>query len=415
MYIPKKRPEINLLREFRVFSLLWLLLTLVFLLTLTAESRPFLLTQPERMRRWIQVSFALILVIYLHIPILEKRLGQYYLLLALFILSTGSLVTLFVPFNSDDPNLPSLFEFLFSLTRSFIIWMVIVIIIGWRYTARFAIVYSILMGAVTVASILQIDNLRLAFIVDHVTMTLFLTVGFCLVGYLVARFRTIERQRQAELKTANEQLIDYANTLERLTISQERNRLARELHDTLAHTLSGLAVQMETTRRYWDVDNDTAKQMFEQSLTLTRSGLDETRRALTSLRASPLEELGLLLALAELAKSAKARAGIQLNLNLPAQLPPLSSAIEQAIYRIAQEAIANVIKHATAQTLTMCLDQDDQIRLLITDDGVGFLPEHQPPDGHFGLVGMQERARLIGGSLTIQSQPNQGTTVKLTI
>ena len=182
----------------------------------------------------------------------------------------------------------------------------------------------------------------------------------------------VEQARREELTTANHQLAQYAGNLEELTISRERNRMARELHDTLAHTLSGLSVQLETARAFWDVDEGTAKELLDQSLAATRSGLQETRRALQSLRATPLEDLGLVLALKGLAESAESRAGLTLDLDLPTQPLTLTPAIEQAVYRIAQEAVNNVIKHATAKTLMLSLQTGNPIELVVADDGVGF-------------------------------------------
>ncbi|MEM7132986.1 MAG: sensor histidine kinase [Chloroflexota bacterium] len=407
--------ELSLLPQFRTFMLFWLILASIFWLATLIQSEPFHLRQPERLRRSIQVAVALIVAVYIHIPWLEKQLGRLFLPLALIILSGGSLAALYVPFDASRANLPDLLEFVFGITRPIVIWIVTVIILCWQHDFRLAIGYSVLMGSMFTMAVIQIDNLRTPFIVDQFTMSLFLAGGFSLVGYFVARLSSIERQRRLDLAASNRKLADYASTLEQLTISRERNRLARELHDTLAHTLSGLAVQMETIRRYWDVDPATAKELFEKSVSMTRDGLDETRRALTTMRASPLEELGLLLALVALANSAKSRAHLQLNLDLPEEIPTSSPAIEQAIYRIAQEAIANVVKRATAQTLTVRLHFGEEIELMIADDGVGFVVETQPPTEHFGLIGLQERAALIGGRVAIQSQLGQGTMVNLTV
>jgi signal transduction histidine kinase len=211
-------------------------------------------------------------------------------------------------------------------------------------------------------------------------------------------------------------LTHYSSTLEDLTISRERNRMARELHDTLAHTLSALSVQLETVKAYWDVDPAAAQQTLDKSLAATRSGLQETRRALKSLRASPLDDLGLALALRKMAEEAAARASLKLDLSLPEQLPALSSDVEQCVYRVAQEAIANAAHHANAQTLIVqVLVNAPQVSLLVRDDGLGFNVEQGETSRHFGLPGMRERAQLVGGQLTIDSQPGQGTAIQLTI
>ena len=103
--------------------------------------------------------------------------------------------------------------------------------------------------------------------------------------------------------------------MEDLAISRERNRIAQELHDTLSHTLSGLSVQLETMKAYWEVDPATARKRLDKSLAATRSGLEETRRILMALRAKPLEELGLIPALRQMAEEATAKAGITLDID----------------------------------------------------------------------------------------------------
>jgi signal transduction histidine kinase len=219
-----------------------------------------------------------------------------------------------------------------------------------------------------------------------------------------------------DLAAAVRQLRAHAGTLESLTISRERNRVARELHDTLAHTLSGLTVQLEAARAYWAVDPARAQALLDKAQDSARQGLQETRHALTALRASPLEDLGLALALRNLAEAAAARANLDLELSLPDSLPLMPPDVEQCLYRVAQEAIANVIYHADARHMKVALcRQSDSLELVVQDDGMGFAPDATVPPGHFGLAGMRERARLVAGHLTVQSQGGAGTTVRLEI
>ena len=248
------------------------------------------------------------------------------------------------------------------------------------------------------------------------TVTVIQTVVFLAVGYFISWLMTRLRAQQQSLEQVNLQLSHYASTLENLAISRERNRMARELHDTLAHTLSTLSVQLETVKAYWDVDPAAAQQILNKSLETTRSGLQETRRALKSLRASPLDDLGLRLAVHQLAESAASRGNLALELLLSEALPALSPDVEQCVYRVAQEAVANVVHHAGARTLTVRLTgADGRVSLLVRDDGRGFDPNGVPQPGHFGLAGMRERAQLVGGQLTITSRPERGTTIQLTV
>ncbi len=241
-------------------------------------------------------------------------------------------------------------------------------------------------------------------------------VAFLVVGYFISRLIQRLQDQQRQLAQTNARLVHYASALEQLTLSRERNRLARELHDTLAHSLSALSVQLETVKAYWEVEPETARSLLDQSLTATRTGLNETRRALKALRASPLDDLGLLLALDRLARNAAERGRLVLQLTLPDTIPPLTAAVEQCIYRVDQEALENVVRHANARQLQMILAAGGPgVTLSIADDGVGFNPAAGETNGHFGLAGMRERAALAGASLTVESQPQGGTRIQLTI
>jgi signal transduction histidine kinase len=210
--------------------------------------------------------------------------------------------------------------------------------------------------------------------------------------------------------------------LEELTISRERNRLARELHDTLAHSLSAVAVELEAIRSLWHRDPEAAQSMLDKADETTRRGLTEARRALRALRASPLRDLGLLLALQELAEEAADRAGAALDLRVPGQIVGhLTPPVEQGVYRIAQETLDNVARHAQARLIVFRLEQtSDTLELTVEDDGLGIdvtAIQASEADGqdHLGIHGMKERATLIGGHLEIRSRAGQGTRVHLTV
>jgi signal transduction histidine kinase len=239
----------------------------------------------------------------------------------------------------------------------------------------------------------------------------FLAVGFS-ISFLMSRLR----EQQQSLEAANIRLTHYASTLEHLATSRERNRLALELHDTLAHTLSGLSVQLETAKAYWDVDQQMVRSILDKSLAAAHTGLEETRRALKSLRASPLDDLGLALAMRSMVEDAAKRANLKLEMPEIIMMPALSPDVEQCIYRITQEAVTNVVKHASARKLTVKLELiEGKVVLMVHDDGVGFDIEKINEAGHFGLAGIQERARLAGGQLDIVSKPGYGTTIRLTL
>jgi signal transduction histidine kinase len=190
--------------------------------------------------------------------------------------------------------------------------------------------------------------------------------------------------------------------------------VARELHDTLAHTLSGLAVQLEAVDSLWTSDRDQARNLLRHSLRATRDGLTETRNAIQSLRAAPLEDLGLARALQNYAEITADRTGFQLAVDLPKNLDGLPLEVEQCFYRIAQEAIENVARHARAKCVQVKLTGSaSELCMQVTDDGVGFGFQAAESGRHFGLQGMRERAELIHADFEILSRPGAGTCLRL--
>jgi two-component system NarL family sensor kinase len=190
--------------------------------------------------------------------------------------------------------------------------------------------------------------------------------------------------------------------------------MARELHDTLAHSLSAVAVQLEAVDSALTTAPDEARTILGKALAQTRSGLTETRRAMQELRASPLDDLGLALAIQNLALITAQRAGVVATVELPERAPNLSPAVEQGVYRIAQEALTNAARHAGATQLKVTLACNGAVALTIADNGRGFDTETVAGD-HMGVQLMRERAAMLGGILEIASAPGAGTTVRLVI
>jgi signal transduction histidine kinase len=242
------------------------------------------------------------------------------------------------------------------------------------------------------------------------------SVSFLLLGYVVTRLVGAQRQQRRALALANQKLVSHAETVEQLTLSRERLRLSRELHDTLAHTLSAMAVQLDALTTIWHSSPQRAEQMVEEMLQTTRTGLDETRRALSALRVSALEEMGLALALRVLAEDFSARNALQLEFNCPDLLRALSPDVEQSLYRIAQEALENIARHAKATQVKLHVEQDGAaVKICISDNGQGFDPSKQSEADKFGLLGIQERTELIGAVLSVESQPGRGSLLCVTI
>ncbi|HTP08853.1 MAG TPA: GAF domain-containing sensor histidine kinase [Anaerolineae bacterium] len=196
---------------------------------------------------------------------------------------------------------------------------------------------------------------------------------------------------------------------------EERNRLAREIHDTLVQGLTGIIMQLETADALLESEQvDRGREALVRALALTRANLEEARRSVLDLRAAPLEGRSLAKALAAMVDEWKATSHLKIKFESTGQRP-LPARLEVALYRIAQEALTNVARHAQARRTAVRLTTTPAfVQLTIEDDGRGFDPAQVPAD-HHGLIGMQERARLLGGTLELHSQPDRGTRLQVTV
>jgi len=295
--------------------------------------------------------------------------------------------------------------------RLFPVLFIGLVLTAWQYRFAEAALYSIGIAFLEMVIVLALVKNHVQILQLFALINMVRTASFLAIGFFITRLMDLIRQQQHDLRSTNAKLTQYTHVLEELTVSRERNRMARELHDTLAHSLTALSVQLETVKAYWTVDSKKAQQLLDRSLEITREGTEETRRALKSLRASPLEDLGLGLAVKQLALSAADRVGLKTVMRIPDEINLLSNDEQQVVYRIAQETIENVIKHANASQITISMDEDDdEFRMSISDDGIGYKEEGNKRGG-FGILGIRERANLVGGELEIQSKKGEGCTV----
>lgn len=197
---------------------------------------------------------------------------------------------------------------------------------------------------------------------------------------------------------------------------KERNRLAREMHDTLAQGLTAIALQLESADALLEAGSDLSRiqRPLRKALALTHANLEETRRSVLDLRSAPLEGRMLAEALGDLAAKVR-EAGLEIVFSATGASRPLPPRIEAGVYRIAQEAMSNVLRHAQARRIVLELTTTpEELTLLVEDDGQGFDMAKVEP-GHFGLIGMSERARLLGGELTVQTSVDLGTRLQLRV
>ena len=242
------------------------------------------------------------------------------------------------------------------------------------------------------------------------------TVGYIFVGtaaYSLARASAAQRRSEAllaELQTTYQQLQEYAGRVEELAVSQERNRLAREMHDALGHRLTVSAVQLEGAERLIPHEPTRAARMVNTVRREVVEALAELRRTVATLR-TPLDaDLSLPAALARLVTGFEDATGVKVTWLLPDELPPLPDAYRLAFYRVAQEALTNVQRHAQAQQVWLELAlENGAITLLVKDDGQGFVPETNPTG--FGLRGLRERAVHLSGEFHLEANPGSGTQI----
>ncbi len=206
----------------------------------------------------------------------------------------------------------------------------------------------------------------------------------------------------------------FAHSIE-LGAAEERNRLAREIHDTIAQGLTAITLQLETADALLDQDPQKARAAVHKALSLTRANLDEARRSVLDLRAAPLERQTFCEALRHLAEQYASEWHFEVEFEVIGGDRPLPISVEAGLYRMAQEALTNVVRHAKAQHVCIQFTtMPDHLELLIEDDGQGFDPEALAK-GRFGLVGLNERAKLLGGTLEVCSVPGEGTDLTISV
>jgi two-component system sensor histidine kinase UhpB len=192
----------------------------------------------------------------------------------------------------------------------------------------------------------------------------------------------------------------------------ERLRIARGLHDEVGQVLTGVLLQLDAVS---DAVLAERRPELEESQQSVRQALEEVRRISRELRPEMLEHLGLVSALTELATTFARLSGVAVERAFSNELPPLSDEAELAIYRIAQESLTNVARHAHARRATISLDRGaGSVVLRVADDGSGFA-DGVLPEGHGGLRGMRERAVLVGAALAVKQRRNGGVEVRLEV
>jgi signal transduction histidine kinase len=235
----------------------------------------------------------------------------------------------------------------------------------------------------------------------------------CVFVQLMIDAVLLERRSRQALEAANDQLRRYASRVEDLATVQERNRIAREIHDSLGHSLTAFNLHVEAALRLLKSDPEEAKDLLIDAKQLGSQALREVRESVATLRSSPLQGKTLEAAIGQLCEDFTRSTGIVPTQDF-AMTGPIGTEIEIALYRITQEALTNIIKHAQATTVTLRFSQTvTHVNLLIQDDGQGFVMA-QTTTG-FGLQGMRERVEALGGSCEVSSAIGAGCRIGISL
>lgn len=245
-------------------------------------------------------------------------------------------------------------------------------------------------------------------------LTLFVVI-YVLLFVRQNEARARAQQLAEELEAANRQLSEYAAQIETLTLTAERQRMARELHDTLAQGLAGLILQLEAASSHLSNGREEkAQSIIQQAMQQARDTLHESRRVIDDLRAAGYPAGDWANAVRQEVERFTSTTGIACQLDLDVSSPPPPESGEH-ILRIISEGLTNIARHARATQARLSLEnRNGEFILQLEDNGCGFeLPSSGFIPGHYGLLGMRERARMAGGDLRVTSQPDSGTRLEV--
>ena len=241
------------------------------------------------------------------------------------------------------------------------------------------------------------------------------TIVFTALAVTSEKGRAEVERLAGELGDANRKLRAHAAQAQELAVTNERNRLAREIHDSLGHYLTVVNMQIEAARALRQCDPDRMQEALAKAQAMTQQGLQDIRRSVATLRAPPLEEQPLTEILRRTVNE-NAAAGLAVEMQVLGKIRPLSPQVQWTLYRAGQEGLTNVRKHARTDRAQLVLDfaPAGTVRLIITDQGAG-APASPASAGGFGLPGLRERVQLLGGLVRVQTSPGNGYTLEIEV
>ena len=243
------------------------------------------------------------------------------------------------------------------------------------------------------------------------------TILFCLISlfvFLLVNALVSEYRSRKKLGLVNQQLREYALLIEDRAMLQERNRIAREIHDSLGHSLTAQNLQLANALLYLRSDLERTETFLVEAKNLSSQALQDVRHSVSTLRSDPLQGKSLSLAISELVADVQSRTEIvyHCETDIPDRL--LSNEITSTVYRIVQEALTNTIKHSQATEVKVSLQLvAEELEVKVKDNGIGFNPQENTTG--FGLQGMEERTTALRGKFNLVSIPGKGCQITATI
>lgn len=363
----------------------------VIMLGMTAVS---IMNNPALQQFWLGTLFIILMSVHiiLHLNvtrIIQKPVNKFW-----FIIGQAILAFIIIQLSENVGMVFALYMALIGETIGFLG-------VNWR-------------GAIAIAFYLALSLINFIIFTDITSAMYWLATAIpvvIFVGLYVALYTRQAEARERAQALADE-LSEYVARVEDLTITNERQRMARELHDTLSQGLAGLILQLEAADAHLSHNRpERAREIVQQSMETARSVLGDARNAISDLR-HELGDLGDSLRL-EISRFTEAT-GIPCAFRLDFS-QPISDSIRETVIRAVAESLANIARHAKANSVTVSvIANENEITVTVTDDGIGFDPS-SIGSGHYGLLGMQERARLNSGGLEIRSEADKGTQLILSL
>ncbi|WP_413280559.1 sensor histidine kinase [Floridanema evergladense] len=235
-------------------------------------------------------------------------------------------------------------------------------------------------------------------------------IGLILVFLQLLMYAVLsERQSREQLAQAHAKLREYALEIENLATVQERNRIAREIHDSLGHSLTAFNLHLEAALRLLESDPEEARELLVEAKLLGSNALRDVRQSVATLRSDLLKDRSLDVALTELMQNFHRTTNITPNFTYQVNFS-LSTPIKIAVYRIVQEALTNICKYAAASEVNISIQADKMLKVIIQDNGKGF--DTEKTTSGFGLQGMRERTLALNGNFTLTTAPLAGCRIE---